>query len=81
LFTYLYGATEQTRRGGRKGFTVFAFEVLTFVVADIVRLHAGWPPALTFGAVFVVLSGVKAVLIFQALTSGRGPTAEIVRAV
>ncbi len=80
LFTYFYGATEQTRRHGRKGLTVFAVEVLAFVVADIIRLRAAWSPALTFGAVFVILSAVKVFLIVQALTSGRGPTAEIARA-
>jgi len=75
IFSYLYGATDGARRHGRRGATIFVLEVLAFVVADVVRLKAGWPPALTFGALFVVLSGIKVFIIINALGDGRGRAA------
>jgi hypothetical protein len=64
LFTYLYGRGDVARHG-RRGFTVFAWEVAGFVLFDVVRVKLGWP-AVTFTPVIGVVAVIKLVLIVLA---------------
>ena len=64
LFTYLYGRGDVARYGSR-GVTAFAWEVVGFVLFDVVRVKLGWP-AVTFAPVIGVVAAIKLALIVLA---------------
>ncbi len=70
LFTHLYGRGDVSRHG-RRGFVIFIWEVVGFVLFDVVRIKLGWP-ATAFAAPIGVVAVVKIIIIVRAL---RGPRA------
>jgi hypothetical protein len=64
LFTYLYGRGDVARHG-RRGVAVFTWEVVGFVLFDVVRVKLGWPPV-TFAPVVGVVAAIKLTLVVLA---------------
>lgn len=64
LFTYFYGRGDVARHG-RRGFTVFVWEVIGFVLFDVVRVKFGWP-ALIFAPVIGAVAVFKIILMVRA---------------
>jgi hypothetical protein len=64
LFTYFYGRGDVARHG-RRGFTVFVWEVIGFVLFDVVRVKFGWP-TLTFAPVIGAVAVCKIILMVRA---------------
>jgi hypothetical protein len=61
LFTYFYGRGDVARHG-RRGFTVFIWEVVGLVFFDVVRVKFGWP-ALAFAPVIAAVAAFKIILM------------------
>ena len=71
LFTYLYGRGDVARHG-RRGFVIFVWEVVGFILLDVVRVRFGWP-ATVFGPAIGAVAIIQAALVIRALrTASRG---------
>jgi hypothetical protein len=71
LFTYFYGRGDVARHG-RRGFTIFIWEVIGYVFFDVIRVKFGWP-ALAFLPVIGAVAIYKTILIVRAFR-GAPPT-------
>jgi hypothetical protein len=69
LFTHFYGRGEVARHG-RRGLTIFVWEVAAFLLFDILRLKLGWP-IITFGPLVCGTALFKLILMVQAIKGGR----------
>ncbi|HUV87060.1 MAG TPA: hypothetical protein VMX79_08095, partial [bacterium] len=75
LFAYFYGRADVARHG-RRGFTIFVWEVVGFVLFDVVRVKFGWP-AVVFVPVLCIVAALKIVLIVRAVGERRAGSERI----
>jgi len=64
LFAYFYGRADVARHG-RRGFTIFVWEVVGFVLFDVVRVKFGWP-AVAFAPIIGAVAVFKIILMVRA---------------
>jgi hypothetical protein len=77
LFVHLFGGGELAR-WGRNGFIAFIWELIAFLVLDVIRVKFGWS-LYVFIPALAVTSVVKIVLMIKAVRSaGRAGDKEVI---